>query len=264
MNIAHDTHPSTHAIHGGSHEPPYKPSIFLPKPVIPKPKKIIAPSPVAITPPPSAITLPQPPQPADPIEVVYTEPAVDLTEALARALSLPVSPYMTLFKKRPKVPVITTVTPKEYPPVSLSANLTIVSGQPHGNGDYIVSSSNEHDVPYRLLCDGDYWETHKSNGSWIQIKLPHPIILNSFSLTPRTFFINRMPENFQLLGSNDENTWNIIESYNQIDDWAIGKQNIFTPPLQNNKYDCFRIVFTELTADKLINIGGWKLYGFTS
>jgi hypothetical protein len=201
--------------------------------------------------------------PISPISViseVSTSPLVVKKQHvdLYRALDLPQSPYMNIYKKRPTVPLITTISPKQYPPVSLTGNLTIVSGETYGNGDYIVSSSNEHDFPYRLLCEDDYWASYIKNGDWIQIKIPHPIFLDSWVLAPRTFFVNRMPNIFQLLGSNDEETWDVIDSYT-INNWEIGKKNTFK--VENCKSYCyFRIVFTE---DKLINIGECKLYGFT-
>ena len=120
-------------------------------------------------------------------------------------------------------------TDKEYPPIAMTQDITIVSGNTYGNGNYIASASSNAGaglLPWHTFDDTDNsWRsgsvypnpttstitnTGPILGEWIQLQLPMEIKLKSFLITPNINF-TPIPVKVKLLGSNNSaDTWNIL------------------------------------------------------
>ena len=124
---------------------------------------------------------------------------------------------------------------KEYPPIAMTQDITIVSGNTYGNGNYIASASSNGTgfSSWHTFDDTDNsWRsgsvypnpttstitnTGPILGEWIQLQLPMEIKLKSFLITPNINF-TPIPVKVKLLGSNNPaNTWNILYETNLLE-----------------------------------------------
>ena len=90
-----------------------------------------------------------------------------------------------------------------------------------------------------------------TTGHWIQIDFKTIKPLNGISMAPRpegNYNVSRMPRDFDIMGSNDGATWNIIKSYTGINDYENYKYRefIFDRP---EKYRYYRIANIVITGD---------------
>lgn len=82
------------------------------------------------------------------------------------------------------------------------------------------------------------------NGEWIQLSCPNPIRLTSYSILPRSgFAITRSPRSFVLIGSNNESSWDLVDSQTGITNWAESTTQTFSVATPGN-YSCYRLVTT--------------------
>jgi hypothetical protein len=96
-------------------------------------------------------------------------------------------------------------------------------------------------------------------GEWIQIQLPDAIILSGYRLSPWRNSPSRIPVQFIIAGSNNGTTWSLVDSQNNTDWPASGKN--FTVS-KNNSYNYYRLItLTKINGgDSWLGIGEWALY----
>jgi hypothetical protein len=123
-------------------------------------------------------------------------------------------------------PISTVSTILSYPPSRLSTTsyTTTISNNKYGNGDYVVSASVERGGAYTannaFLSKDVFWQINpyptntntmvnnvNINGEWVQIKLPNPIILDSYR---HYCGPTNIPIQWQLVGSNDGSVWTYL------------------------------------------------------
>jgi len=161
---------------------------------------------------------------------------------------------------------------REYPVVPLTAQLSIVSGQEYGNGIYKISGSYEHEWiidPFdKILSLYNFWNSnyeYKSNtgeyigsastnvsntiilGAWIQLELPNPILLTSYSITSLYLPRRTAPSSWILVGSNNNYDWNILDSQNNINVYN-GLDSSFNV-ISEFIYKYFRLIITKIGSD---------------
>lgn len=90
-----------------------------------------------------------------------------------------------------------------------------------------------------------------TTGHWVQIDFKAIKSLSGISMAPRpegNYNVSRMPRDFDIMGSNDGTTWNIIKSYTGINDYENYKYRefIFDRP---EKYRYYRIANIVVTGD---------------
>jgi len=182
---------------------------------------------------------------------------------------------------------------------------TSISGQSYGNGTYVTSSSSTDntlgsDAPWCAFnkvtggaatntiwnANGNFYSTtspylyNKSTptttsilgigsvgGEWLQIQLPFPIILTSYTLQVRSdgYFAIQAPGQWYIVGSNNGSTWSNIQQITTTS-WTAGSQvNTFTPT-NSTPYSYYRIVitngYTSGPGSGFIAIGDWALFGY--
>lgn len=94
-----------------------------------------------------------------------------------------------------------------------------------------------------------------TTGHWVQIDFKVTKALAGISMAPRpegNYNVLRMPRDFDIMGSNDGTTWNVIKSYTSIDDYENYKYRefIFDRP---EKYRYYRIA-NIVVMDNCVNI----------
>lgn len=90
-----------------------------------------------------------------------------------------------------------------------------------------------------------------TTGHWVQIDFKAIKSLGGISMAPRpegNYNVSRMPRDFDIMGSNNGTTWNIIKSYTGIDDYENYKYRefIFDRP---EKYRYYRIANIVITGN---------------
>jgi hypothetical protein len=165
-----------------------------------------------------------------------------------------------------------------YPPVPLTALSTTVTGQPYGNGTYIVSSSGDFNAStpafyaFDIVRPTTYWQTASNSylngtysasgtasttyatstnvrGEWIQIYSSTPFFISGFKITAVSLVYDQ-PFNIRIVASNTgTNDWVQISSANMTintNGFVHLSANIFrfgTP--NNNKYNYFRVIIVS-------------------
>jgi hypothetical protein len=102
-----------------------------------------------------------------------------------------------------------------------------------------------------LTSPGTEPTTNGIAGPWIQIELPHTILLSSWSFRslkhPSVTNIgrDRSPQDGYLFGSTDGSTWSIIENWTDRTTWEDGKALTFNVSTNTYYYKYFRLVWTR-------------------
>lgn len=153
--------------------------------------------------------------------------------------------------------------PFEYPPTSMTNSNTSITGQFHGNGQYLAkastnntekqawkafdkdsnttwsSSTNAYNASTGIYTANTYTTQLTSGttlaGEWLQVQFPCSVILSSMAIKPvlgsttynatsYAWATLRSPSAFALLGSEDESSWYMVVSYSNITDWDTSGQ----------------------------------------
>ena len=181
-----------------------------------------------------------------------------------------------------------------YPPSAMNANTTIISSQSYGNGTYIASASGSYGAgneAYRAFdksggsggsgiwnsggVNGGGYDSSGNpnigtstiagsityNGEWLQLQLPSPISIQSYSIQCRTDLVNQMPSTFVILGSLDGSTWNFVDSQSGYT-WTYGQTITFTLTSPSAYYSYYRYIVTKLNGTYgYISVAEWILTG---
>ena len=157
---------------------------------------------------------------------------------------------------------------KEFPPVALTSDSTILSGQTYGNGTYTCSSSTtaaSNRAPYNAFdknltttawfsennvynsTTGVYTGSKATNGykgEYIQIQLPIQIYLKTYKISYQGGAAGS-PKKFRIYGSNDN--LNFIQIYEQLNaDFTIYSTLSFDITNNYVAYTYYRLVINEL------------------
>jgi hypothetical protein len=174
-----------------------------------------------------------------------------------------------------------------YPPVrNFTAATTVVSGQTHGNGTYVVSySSSAYTGLEPWTCfntsvtNGGHWGESRYNtsgvfnstsfivsgylGDWVKIQLPVAIKLTRFGFLRRIGLLDRAPKDFKIYGSNDNITW--VELVNKTDA-VYNASSIYEQITPNitNAYTYYGLVVNKIfigASGNTLNFDEWYIYG---
>lgn len=162
----------------------------------------------------------------------------------------------------------------EYPPtsnltgytVSVSSGLYMEKLFNKVNDGYWISASRYDDAfPPPSNPTATAAITSGIKGEWIQIILPVPIILTSYSLTATPIsFLSRCPLDWTILGSNDGTSWTIVESvtgngfYNSYETKTFNVMYNDSSP----SYTYFRFIVSRIYKGTQTFLSEWRLYGF--
>lgn len=176
---------------------------------------------------------------------------------------------------------------RKYPPVALLGNTWTVSSAAYGKGTYRFSSSNGTSQSYFLFNNqwfqdtyftgpsaavwntttGDYTGTVTTLatngtsylGAWVQLQLPVAIMLTTVTFV--RLFSFAAPSIFVILGSNDENNWDVL--FNQTSGAVYNPFNYFSvDPTSTLFYTHFRFVVSKIAnAHSTCNLGEILLFG---
>jgi hypothetical protein len=164
----------------------------------------------------------------------------------------------------------------------ISYPLVYASGSNSWNG-YIASSSGASPAEYNAFDNNatTFWESSGNynpsggiyvgprtttydgsstiTGEWLQLQLPNPISLYSYSILGRIGQSGRSPNTFNILGSNNGSTWTLVDSQSNVTGWGDGIIKTFTP---NNVsyYIYYRIVINKNGGGTNIDIATWNLF----
>eukprot|EP00047_Mylnosiga_fluctuans_P011854 m.23202 g.23202 ORF g.23202 m.23202 type:complete len:291 (-) comp3866_c0_seq1:1840-2712(-) len=186
------------------------------------------------------------------------------------------------------------MTAEAYPPVPL-VDSDNVSGYAYGNGIYQItcSSQNENEADCAFAFDGNNlsawyaWgyqcegtpegayvpEVVEStivsdfgsvNGEWIQIILPNPIILKSYTISAPFESEDSGPFTFALLGGKLQDPWTLLDLRTNVNTWLDQRTQTFTllPTwCYESGYTKFRLVVSRTAGGCSASIAGWTLFG---
>jgi hypothetical protein len=190
-------------------------------------------------------------------------------------------------------PILSTT--QEYPPAAMTADTSVLSGNRYGNGTFIASASSsnvlanihdtfrafdknttttfwlsENNVSYFYNATTGLYEGISSlggiSGEWLKLQLPEPIVLTTYSISPRQDYAdNRTPKEYKILGSNDNTNWTVVDDRtgsNALADWTTAARSFSTINKQPFMY--YAIVITVNGNSGATNrvataIGEWTL-----
>ena len=183
-----------------------------------------------------------------------------------------------------------TTDEQEYPPAAITADTTFIYTGSYGQGRYDVTYSSQYvstnEFGYKAFskvpvetwaanqwtnATGTYtslssiYSTNGAlghtgtyntvvsgisiSGEWIQLKMPNAIVLNKYMIIGE---INRSMNSFVLAGSNDGNTWALIDEQRNLGKWSLSYPNCtmyFTPSTVPPSYNHFRLIATSVSPE---------------
>jgi len=178
-----------------------------------------------------------------------------------------------------------------YPPAAMTANSCYLNGA-YGQGTYVATASSIYTntlMPYfafdNYSSNNSPWasavNTYNSStgaylgtvttqdiygnsytGEWLQLQLPVPIILSSYSLQAQSGTNKNMPASFNILASKDGVNWQLISSKSGQTWSAVGVINTYTLS-HSSAFAYYRIVGYSVSSstDGSFAIDQWTLYG---
>jgi hypothetical protein len=122
--------------------------------------------------------------------------------------------------------------------------------------------SNINDLPLNITNDGKYIGNKQTtltnnsviNGEWIDVKVPNTIIVKEYELLPgrkdnNPEQLTPFPKDFYLLGSNDTNKWEIIDSHFDYTPSYSDNNTPITFNIDNKKkYTSIRLVISSINT----------------
>ena len=137
-----------------------------------------------------------------------------------------------------------------------------------GTGNVIIGTTNQPSLngPNNM----------KYYGHYIIAEYPTPYVLTSYEfyhrgngtdIIPATNMASPMnlPKKWFILGSNDNQTWNLVDSVENYTNYTLNTPSVFTVPLSGRTaYSSFALVVNQVNGSIKVNLGEWKLYGYQS
>ena len=102
--------------------------------------------------------------------------------------------------------------------------------------------------------------TNTYTGEWLQIQIPYPIILSTYSLQAPTNLSNTLPNIFYVLGSKDGQNWTLVNSQTAQTWSAVSVINTYTVT-GAQAYSYYRLVCNKTNGNTTLNIDQWTLNG---
>ena len=98
------------------------------------------------------------------------------------------------------------------------------------------------------------------SGEWLKLQLPHKIILSKVHLRARSGYETQAPEDFSIIGSNNDSTWYLIQSFTgeSPQDDGTSYYNITSNPTE---YKYLAIVIQRLVGTSAASIATLEFYG---
>jgi len=141
------------------------------------------------------------------------------------------------------------------------------SKQPYTQNSYIKSKNG----PSTYQGGGtlsSVWTTKVATigniqGEWLQIQIPSPIYLSSYTIKTPSTDINTFPQGFLIVGSKNGSDWQFVDERvfktKEIDD--ISNTNTFDI-VSTQSYSYFRLIVTSLFQNNsTVAISEWSLFG---
>jgi hypothetical protein len=126
----------------------------------------------------------------------------------------------------------------------------------------VASASSSYYLPYmafdRITGNiNNHWETTGATTGWIQFKFPFSQGIQGYTIYPQVSRIERSPKTWNLLGSNDEIKWDMLDSRVNISMTNSGVQ--FFMLNNKKKYTCYRLDILENWGSSPLAIGEFEL-----
>lgn len=190
----------------------------------------------------------------------------------------------------------TSVLPVPVPPIPLPANTVTVSNSPltRYNGRYVVTSSFNYNTAYTVFDNNALttWSTDISynpafttrfgnvttpvvgvgntllSGHWVQIELPTPTCMFSYTITRGTN-TNNGPYTWYILGSVNGSSWNLIHTVDFSGlsvPWDTNTTSRAYYVGNTDGYKYFRLIINKIqyatqAATDCCTIANWTIYG---
>jgi hypothetical protein len=198
----------------------------------------------------------------------------------------------------PQAPTTTPPT-QEYPPVAMTADTTVVSGQFYGNGSYTASltsvdsssafqafnkqyngniprtsfnASNQYNSSSGVYEGINMTTISGSNyfGEHLTLTLPSPIVLQRYDYTSHGEFGNRCGNTWVVGGSLDGINWNLID-FRSNNFWTNSNETqTFNTSTNINAYNRYRMLTTRVGNSNVSSfkndwgLGELRLFGYSN
>jgi hypothetical protein len=99
-------------------------------------------------------------------------------------------------------------------------------------------------------------------GEYIQIKFPYNFVMTSYDIYALPGYIQRMPSIYYIVGSNDGNSWTIVD-YQNILPANLQDSCTFniTYPIINSGFCYYRLVVNRIGNESFLTLSTWNIYG---
>ena len=177
---------------------------------------------------------------------------------------------------------------QEYPPKAMTGYETLIPG----HGVFCASASSYYGSYYpwnafdKNITDDStqqaVWHTEADftnatpgiynagaslgeyTGAWLKLKLPYSIKPSKVSIHPRTYpggtsDYDQNPKDFLILGSKDDNTWDVLSTQTDVVFGTTWKDFTLSPG--NNTYNYFAISCTKIKHGQYFAINDMKYFG---
>lgn len=106
------------------------------------------------------------------------------------------------------------------------------------------------------------WITAAVNTGWLKIEFPLAVVMKSYALTPWSpdTFPGRSPKTWTFEGSNDDATWDVLDTQTLFTGWTRYQRKLFTTT-NTKAYKFYKMNVTLNGGDSYMGVSGIWLYG---
>jgi hypothetical protein len=104
------------------------------------------------------------------------------------------------------------------------------------------------------ITPGSFWETRINEPVIFDIDYKKPMVMRTYSIHAGPYVPYRMPTAWKVFGSNDENTWDLLQEETGVKPWQVNEQRTYAIPGDKPAYRDYRVEFDKAGDDKILRI----------
>ena len=134
----------------------------------------------------------------------------------------------------------------------------------YNNGIVVIDASNNQPS---ILAKNNI----RYYGHYVMAQYPYPYVLTSYEFyhngngngtNPATQIVGSLPQKWAILGSNDNQTWELVHNVDLFVNYSLNTPAKFNIPTRE-AYRVYALLVYQVTSfGNRLNLGGWKLYGY--
>jgi hypothetical protein len=190
------------------------------------------------------------------IDASLLDPAIKTVQSVDGLPDLPDAQYP------PGTVVLESGEGKIYKAEDAADLVPIMTGANAPSGVASASTQNAGYEAWRAFDDtpGTYWLATAATG-WLKYQFAIARVITRYRITP--LVSSRASKTWTFEGSNDNATWDVLDTQTNVTSWADGTAKAFPVYANETSYTYYRLNVSAINGGTNLSLGQWELAGWT-